>query len=71
MTYLLATDRAPFAQARILCTDGEWHAPMHVGPNQWSPKLWKTLRGAEKAAAATGRRDVRVLDVATAEGMGA
>jgi len=37
-------------EASIICTDGETHAERFVGPSRWTPKLWKTLAGAQRAA---------------------
>jgi hypothetical protein len=32
----------------ILCVDGEFYADTRVGPGRWAPKIYKTLRGAER-----------------------
>lgn len=33
----------------ILCTDGEFHAEIQVGPGGWCAKVYKTERGARNA----------------------
>lgn len=41
--------RSAINPAMILCTDGQFHPEMFIGPAQeWSGKIYKTRKGAEK-----------------------
>jgi hypothetical protein len=40
--------------ALVLCTDGEFHAEVQVGPGGWCAKIYKTERGADASAAGRG-----------------
>ena len=47
----------------VLCTDGEYHAQgIHTGPGAWAIKVYKTKRGAEKAAGTSGLRIVEAAN---------
>lgn len=53
--------RSAINPALVLCTDGEYHAQgIHTGPGAWAIKIYKTKRGAEKAAGTSGLRTVEV-----------
>jgi len=38
------------AKGNILCTDIEYHAPIFVGAGGYTPKSWKTEKGADRWA---------------------
>lgn len=40
--------------ALVLCTDGEIHAEVQVGPGGWRARIYKTERGADASAAGRG-----------------
>lgn len=55
--------RSTINPAMILCTDGEYHAEgIHTGPGAWAVKVYKTRRGAEKAAGTDGLRKVEAVN---------
>lgn len=57
-TFIIKSVRANM----ILCTDGEMHAANLVGPGGWSPKVYKTYKGAERLARAGMRKIVELDD---------
>jgi hypothetical protein len=55
--------RSTINSALVLCTDGEYHAEgIHTGPGAWAVKVYKTKRGAEKAAGTDGLRKVETTN---------
>lgn len=40
--------RSHINPALILCTDGDWHPEMQMGPGSWRAKVYKTEAGAAK-----------------------
>lgn len=42
----------------VLCEDDEFRHISMIGPNQWSPKTFKTEGGARRAISRLGRHDL-------------
>ena len=47
--YGVQSNLAPGGRS-IICTDGHLHYERFVDPSRWTPKLWKTRAGAQRAA---------------------
>ena len=53
--------RSTINPALVLCTDGEYHAEgIHTGPGAWAVKVYKTERGAKRAAGTDGLRKAAI-----------